>query len=672
MYKLIIQDDEGKTTVVPLIRDEITIGRKEGNTIRLTERNVSRRHARIVKSNGSVVVEDLESYNGVKVNGTRIQGRVAVGETDRIQIGDYLLELKVDRGQSDVYPPGQAPPGISGSGSFGPPSPAGMAMGPQSMGSMPPSPVAGSNGAHPAAMASASAQQVRAAQAGKVTQPMPVAYENVPTPMAMAETVPEPAPGAGVVAPPSQPGRLVVVSSNFGGREFQLDKPAMVIGRTDDNDVVINHRSISRHHAKIVLEQGRYCIVDMQSSNGVRVNGEEYGKVELRRGDMIDLGHVRLRYVEPGEDFVFDRDAQLVDVATRSGKGNKAALWAGLSVILVGAVVAVVFVTQKDGSAPMASTPTTTVVPAPTAPAATAPATTPEPAPPAPQPDPAPVPVAAAASPDAGAVATAVPATPPEAPKPDPTRSLDATIGEARKALEEERWVAAVGAAEEVIKADPAHAEAKAIQERANREFRHQTTYEKVVKARDANRAVEVARLAREIPDGSVYHARAQADLEKMRDGYVKEREAEARALAARGQCDRIGGLARRAGEVFAEARAAVERAGKDCTPVAAAPKAAPEGTPPAPKTLTNEQVTELLVSAKEAARASNWNDARKKSEDVLRARPDDMDAVSVAAMAACNLGDHDRAVRYIEKMKGERKNQMRQICASRGVLIDP
>ena len=39
MFKLVIQDDEGKTTVVPLIRDEITIGRKEGNTIRLTVEN---------------------------------------------------------------------------------------------------------------------------------------------------------------------------------------------------------------------------------------------------------------------------------------------------------------------------------------------------------------------------------------------------------------------------------------------------------------------------------------------------------------------------------------------------------------------------------------------------------------------------------------------------------
>ena len=61
MLKLVIQDDEGKTTVVPLVHDEITIGRQEGNTIRLTERNVSRRHARLSRQNGSLTIEDLES-----------------------------------------------------------------------------------------------------------------------------------------------------------------------------------------------------------------------------------------------------------------------------------------------------------------------------------------------------------------------------------------------------------------------------------------------------------------------------------------------------------------------------------------------------------------------------------------------------------------------------------
>ena len=72
MWKLVIEDDEGKRTVVPLTRDDYTIGRKDGNTIRLTERNVSRAHAKIRKmTNGTgppdrvhYLLEDQESYNG--------------------------------------------------------------------------------------------------------------------------------------------------------------------------------------------------------------------------------------------------------------------------------------------------------------------------------------------------------------------------------------------------------------------------------------------------------------------------------------------------------------------------------------------------------------------------------------------------------------------------------
>src|SRR4051812_49482201 len=96
MFKLVIQDDEGKTTVVPLIRDEITIGRKEGNTIRLTERNVSRRHARIIRQNNEVQIEDLGSYNGIRVNNARIAERVSLRISDQVQIGDYKLYLKAE------------------------------------------------------------------------------------------------------------------------------------------------------------------------------------------------------------------------------------------------------------------------------------------------------------------------------------------------------------------------------------------------------------------------------------------------------------------------------------------------------------------------------------------------------------------------------------------------
>ncbi|MGZ3428146.1 MAG: FHA domain-containing protein, partial [Polyangia bacterium] len=315
MYKLIIEDDEGKTTVVPLIRDEITIGRKEGNTIRLTERNVSRRHAKLLKSNGTVFIEDLTSYNGIKVNGDRIAGRAPVNEGDRVQIGDYQLALKLDKAQT---------------ASGGHPSPV-------------------PTGATAPAMPSAAPANEMAEQ--KTT---PFMKENGAAPASMLDMAPTvQTPITPTTAPPisgqqEAPARLVVVSSNFAGQEFVLDKAAVVIGRTDENDVVINHRSISRHHAKIVREGGHYHIVDLQSANGVRVNGEEYGKVELRKGDHVDLGHVRLRFVAPGEDFIFDRDAQVVDVS--GAKKSRAGLVAVLMLVVValaGGAFVLVKMTQK-------------------------------------------------------------------------------------------------------------------------------------------------------------------------------------------------------------------------------------------------------------------------------------------------------------------------------------
>ncbi len=94
--RLIIEDDEGATTIVPLGGEAVTIGRQEGNTIQLTEKNVSRRHARLWFEDSTWVIEDLDSYNGIKVNGEFIEQRVSLREGDVIQIGDYHLALAED------------------------------------------------------------------------------------------------------------------------------------------------------------------------------------------------------------------------------------------------------------------------------------------------------------------------------------------------------------------------------------------------------------------------------------------------------------------------------------------------------------------------------------------------------------------------------------------------
>ena len=101
MWKLVIEDDEGKRTVVHLTRDQYTVGRKEGNAIRLTERNISRDHAKLAKrADGGAapayVLEDLESYNGVFVNGMRISKAQEMIHGDLIQIGDYRVVIQDD------------------------------------------------------------------------------------------------------------------------------------------------------------------------------------------------------------------------------------------------------------------------------------------------------------------------------------------------------------------------------------------------------------------------------------------------------------------------------------------------------------------------------------------------------------------------------------------------
>ena len=94
--KLVIEDDEGRRREVPLDREEITIGRRKDNLVHLPDRNVSRRHARLLQRDGSVLLEDLRSANGTLVNGIRITETVPLADGDLVRIGDYGVALRPD------------------------------------------------------------------------------------------------------------------------------------------------------------------------------------------------------------------------------------------------------------------------------------------------------------------------------------------------------------------------------------------------------------------------------------------------------------------------------------------------------------------------------------------------------------------------------------------------
>ena len=97
--------------------------------------------------------------------------------------------------------------------------------------------------------------------------------------------------------------RLVGLAGPYRGKEYYLMRSEVKFGRTDENDISIDHQSVSRQHAKFVLDGDGWKVVDNKSANGVKVNGDEYGISAVKPGDTIELGHLKFRFCGPGEKF---------------------------------------------------------------------------------------------------------------------------------------------------------------------------------------------------------------------------------------------------------------------------------------------------------------------------------------------------------------------------------
>ena len=76
----------------------VTIGREEGNSIQLHDERISRYHLKLQEDNDKIVLTDLESTNGTKVNGEDIQVRI-LRDGDMISVGRSLLLVGRDRGR---------------------------------------------------------------------------------------------------------------------------------------------------------------------------------------------------------------------------------------------------------------------------------------------------------------------------------------------------------------------------------------------------------------------------------------------------------------------------------------------------------------------------------------------------------------------------------------------
>ena len=77
--------------------------------------------------------------------------------------------------------------------------------------------------------------------------------------------------------------------------KHRVSRTTTTIGRASTNDVSIDSSSVSRYHARLVLEADGLILVDLESTNGCAVNGQIVTRKKLADGDAISIGEAKFR-----------------------------------------------------------------------------------------------------------------------------------------------------------------------------------------------------------------------------------------------------------------------------------------------------------------------------------------------------------------------------------------
>jgi len=89
--------------------------------------------------------------------------------------------------------------------------------------------------------------------------------------------------------------RLRVLSGTEAGREITIGERGATVGRSSENDIVLDAPDVSRRHARLERVGNRLRILDLNSTNGTRVNGIAVSVSDISVGDEIVFGEQRVQ-----------------------------------------------------------------------------------------------------------------------------------------------------------------------------------------------------------------------------------------------------------------------------------------------------------------------------------------------------------------------------------------
>lgn len=89
---------------------------------------------------------------------------------------------------------------------------------------------------------------------------------------------------------------VVIKRGPNAGSKFLIDKDVTTAGRHPESDIFLNDITVSRRHADVLREGGRFIVKDVGSLNGTYVNRERVDVAELASGDEIQIGKFKLQF----------------------------------------------------------------------------------------------------------------------------------------------------------------------------------------------------------------------------------------------------------------------------------------------------------------------------------------------------------------------------------------
>ena len=217
----------------------LVFGRDATCDVVVPGKDVSRRHAEIVQTPKGYLIVD-SSTNGTSVNDTRVEGQRLLARADVITIGEEKFRFYADT----AAPPTENPP------------------------------------AGPAASAPSAVPPTKGGESLKET------IHGVPA----------------ASRPSGALGSFLVRGGSLKGQRLSVKTPVVNIGRADYNDLVVPDESVSTTHAKLQRREGVWVLVDLDSTNGTFVDGDQVkGETPLAPGANVRLGDVTMVF-EPTDD----------------------------------------------------------------------------------------------------------------------------------------------------------------------------------------------------------------------------------------------------------------------------------------------------------------------------------------------------------------------------------